>query len=1087
MALVTNNISGSSSDSSKIGITGSVIISNSGDAQFPSIGSDAVLFVSGSETAKSVFGGAAKISGSLSTDGNVTLGNSSDDILIVSGTSQFVRDVISSTDIIASGTLKSLNSTGDEGGEVFLSKPVTNTTLNTGVTIDVYQDRVRIFETGGTNRGGYYDISALSAGVGTNLASGGGSGAPTGAQYVTLATNASLTDERVLTAGSGISITDGGAGSTVTISATGTSDPSAQYLVLASTSSLSNERTFTPGTGLTGTDGGANSNYVLAINDSVVATVSGTSFTGPISSTGFTSTDRVLITSGSSRTISQAGALIYDSTNQYLGIGTTPSRNVHVANGFRLGSAGSYVEWVGVNSTTTRITVGGTQTTLEMNQDTLFPPNKTIGFQSALASAKDSGFSRAAAGIINVSGSAPGALFRFNASSTPLSAGDLGMNTSSGRPNALISGSVRQLAHIDEVALLAGAQFTGNVGITGSLSTTDDVGIGTPPIATARLLVSGTSTGTDTTLMVRHGVAQGSSLPVFAVMNSAGSSLLLVSGSGATTINGNTAITGTFGINSSVTSTNTGVLFQSGGVIRTDSFFVFDNVNKYLGIGNVGTLARSLQAFGGIRLGSSTNYLDLNMISPMARTSVAGTITFLELDHPVTITQSNKLSFTSFAAQTADAAFSRAAAGIISVSGSAPGALFRFNASSTPASAGDLGMNTTTGRPNALIGGSVRELAHVSEIAPSTASYVVIGLDSSLPNDRVLTAGSGISITDGGAGSTITISATGGGSGGADAAASYVVLSATSSLSNERVLAAGSGISITDGGPGGSVTIAATGGGGGGGDTYFSSTTAGSIFTSGSAAFKGNEFVDSPANKGTDVFFYVSGSTTQKALFGGDVRVSGSLTVGTGSIILTSNDIQFGSSTNRLELSGSKLKLFDGANTSGITLGSDLILVESKYITGDTQTITFSNLDGDRDRAYYLIMNRAQGGSTTSFEIRPNGTTSNLLGYYHFVSSAGPTHSVGSYGTSISFGGSVPSGSFGTLEVVFSATRFSRSRVFNLRHNYVVPGTPSYNQNSIVGVWSDTSTLLTSLDIYGSTSSAFLSGTHVHLYKLRNA
>lgn len=45
----------------------------------------------------------------------------------------------------------------------------------------------------------------------------GGSGAPTDSQYVTLATDAGLSDERVLTAGSGISVTDAGAGSTVTV------------------------------------------------------------------------------------------------------------------------------------------------------------------------------------------------------------------------------------------------------------------------------------------------------------------------------------------------------------------------------------------------------------------------------------------------------------------------------------------------------------------------------------------------------------------------------------------------------------------------------------------------------------------------------------------------------------------------------------------------------------------------------------------------------------------------------------------------------------------------------------------------------
>ena len=44
-----------------------------------------------------------------------------------------------------------------------------------------------------------------------------GSGAPTGAQYVTLATDATLTSERVLTEGTNIDLVDGGAGSTLTL------------------------------------------------------------------------------------------------------------------------------------------------------------------------------------------------------------------------------------------------------------------------------------------------------------------------------------------------------------------------------------------------------------------------------------------------------------------------------------------------------------------------------------------------------------------------------------------------------------------------------------------------------------------------------------------------------------------------------------------------------------------------------------------------------------------------------------------------------------------------------------------------------
>jgi hypothetical protein len=48
---------------------------------------------------------------------------------------------------------------------------------------------------------------------------GGGGGAPTSAQYVTLATDATLSNERVLTAGENVTLTDAGAGSTVTVTA----------------------------------------------------------------------------------------------------------------------------------------------------------------------------------------------------------------------------------------------------------------------------------------------------------------------------------------------------------------------------------------------------------------------------------------------------------------------------------------------------------------------------------------------------------------------------------------------------------------------------------------------------------------------------------------------------------------------------------------------------------------------------------------------------------------------------------------------------------------------------------------------------
>jgi hypothetical protein len=63
-------------------------------------------------------------------------------------------------------------------------------------------------------------VIASSAGPGAVdvTVSGGGGGAPVNAEYLVLSTDATLTDERVFTAGTGISVVDGGAGGAFTVS-----------------------------------------------------------------------------------------------------------------------------------------------------------------------------------------------------------------------------------------------------------------------------------------------------------------------------------------------------------------------------------------------------------------------------------------------------------------------------------------------------------------------------------------------------------------------------------------------------------------------------------------------------------------------------------------------------------------------------------------------------------------------------------------------------------------------------------------------------------------------------------------------------
>jgi len=90
-------------------------------------------------------------------------------LIVESGTTTITGSVTATGDVVARTNLKSMYQAGDEGGEIFLSTPATNTTIPNGVTIDVYQNRLRIFEQGGSTNGYYLEMPSGSASVGTNL------------------------------------------------------------------------------------------------------------------------------------------------------------------------------------------------------------------------------------------------------------------------------------------------------------------------------------------------------------------------------------------------------------------------------------------------------------------------------------------------------------------------------------------------------------------------------------------------------------------------------------------------------------------------------------------------------------------------------------------------------------------------------------------------------------------------------------------------------------------------------------------------------------------------------------------------------
>ena len=211
---LTNTTVSTSSSNGALVLSGGV-----GVAGTASIGSR--LTVGSNLNSTSTTTGAIVNSGGLGLAGNAFIGGT------VNITDTSTGSGVSSASLVVAGSLgvngdvyvaqapnsklSVMQSNGDEGGEIFLNKATTNTTLAGGVTIDIYQNRLRFFEQGGSARGFYLDITTGGNSVSTNIMGGASSGTvnsgtATYAAYYPASSNAVSENANLQFTGSGISV-----------------------------------------------------------------------------------------------------------------------------------------------------------------------------------------------------------------------------------------------------------------------------------------------------------------------------------------------------------------------------------------------------------------------------------------------------------------------------------------------------------------------------------------------------------------------------------------------------------------------------------------------------------------------------------------------------------------------------------------------------------------------------------------------------------------------------------------------------------------------------------------------------------------